>query len=383
MMNPITTFFGVSDIVRPEQEARLQSQLDDLYKQLAQVQASLYNLRTSTSTATVDTVAFLDNLRNNQYPGLHVETNGTVPPVSLDFETHATSFFYSDAHGRLMYVDAPVHWWQIQMTRQGIQRITNIGMGRYPTSVGDINIYNSRVFRRISRFGHPHLMNSDTERSVTAHWCFGNMTDVPNLIRTANDVQSISILFRDLYHWLTEINIDSTYHNFVSPVETVGYEVTDQMASLGGKLYDSYKECFSKVIDLINEDAWYNIGTDTTQPVVDILKEEYRDAPDILRAILRNVVQTFNSIRNYHLDCTLFLYQFTTACVLANTCEHGMNSLIRNALEADWYCLPWAWQDLAGRRFRTHVVTGGFSCSYKRIYKHYFDAFNYTLKGGF
>lgn len=382
-MNPITTFFGVSDIVKPEQEARLQAQLDDLYKQLAQVQASLYNLKTSTSTTNVDTVAFLDNLRNTQYPGLHVDILSTVPPVSLDFETHATSFFYSDARGRLMYVDAPVHWWQIQMTRQGIQRISNIGIGRCPTSVGDINVYNSRIYRRISRFGHPHLMNSDTERSVTSHWCFGNMTDVPNLIHTANDVQSISILFRDLYHWLTEINIDSTYHNFVSPVETATYDVTDQVASFGYKLYDSYKECFSKVIDLINKDAWDEIYIETTQPVMDVIKEEYRDAPDILRAILRNALEAFSNMRNYPLECTLFLYQFATACVLANTCAHGMNSLIRNALEADWYYLPWAWQELAGRRFRTHVVSGGFSCSYKRIYKHYYDAFNYALKGDF
>lgn len=385
-MNVLTKFFGLYDGSRSDQIAEMYGTLKSLYRQIASLKADLYALEHQPKVEEEDADKFLSNLVNNVYPGFEYSyMDANTPPPTMDISTACTSFFYSDGSGRPLYVDAPLHSWMLRLSRQGIMSVINTSIGMFPRNYRHVNA--SDDYLPSGKFGHPHCLNSDEEREVTGSWCFGNNTGVDDLLRTANDLASIGILFRKLYHWMTEINVDSIYHSNVFPLRLrYSSDVWDDAKSFGSIIKVTYKECFSEAIELFNAGKYTDFKRDMLFPLRDAFSHALIDIEPTrhFANFLRNEIAVLESLaykEPYMFAWVLCLYQFATTCILADTGGQAISALVRNAMEADLLYIPYAWGEYTSGRFmfnNTHERP-----NYEKTFRHYFDAFDYTLKGGF
>lgn len=384
-MNVISEFFGLSIESTDSQLRGLRDDLARCYNQIAKLQATIrtYESRTPISEASVQDFVF--KMCHKLYPGLKINVASYSPPVTMLFETNYTSFFYSDKYGNFLYADSPMHSFGLNLTRQGITAVKNFQKEHLTqlTEYLDVDTENTFIYNTFgNKGGHPHCLNSDTEQEVTSAWCFGNNSGVDELLETACDISTVGVLFRKLYLWLTEINVDSMYHSNVFPLALQpSSHVVDDAAVFGNEMYSKYKSCFTEAIQYFraNKDyqAW-NVGMLT--PLVEAVQDYYDNLTgnSFFKSFLHNEIVSFSQIPEDKLTQALCLYQFVTACILLQH-AYNLKPVIRSAIEADLFYIPYVWTQVCYRRFGQ--VGNDGTLNYRDAFLHYFDGFDYTLRG--
>lgn len=384
-MDPISTFFGISTESNAEQQRKLEDKLAATYQQLAELQSALYNLQHTKTTSYTDIHEFTDKARFFLYPGIIFKTDSSSIPATFTFGTEYTSFFYSDGMDRMMYADTPMHSFNIVMTRGGIQEIVNTGRSNYPKHYRSINIGDSRFYRSVPSHGHPHCSDLETSTTAEGHWCFGSNTGIGDLLKTAQDLSSVNILFHKLYHWLTEINIDSVYHREVFPIHFTGYEPWEDISDFGRTIYDVYKEVFTEAIDFFRNGNMVEWDGKLLEKLHTAINDAFAEAEEgtfihSLLYALRLSMLCIGGSSPKSLTLVLCMYQFTTACVLAYKGGEHIPSIIRHAIQGDVFYAPYVWSE---HLYNTYRLNLNSEINYKKTFLHYFDGFNYALKGGF
>lgn len=385
-MNVVSEFFGLSTENSDSQLRTLKADLAECYQKIARLQSAISSYEHTDPVTEQSVQDFIYRTCNRTYPGLVLSIHTNTPPVVLDFRTSYTSFFYSDENGDFLYADSPMHSFGLRLTRNGIISVENIQMDylKNLTAYKDVNTANSFIYYTSQHTigGHPHCLHSDEERSVNSAWCFGNNTGVDDLLAKACSMTDISLLFRKLYHWLTEINVRSMYHGNVFPIYLQNHSnVDDDAANFGRRVHNTYKECFGEAIQYFkankNYEAW---DKDMLAPVHRALEDEYGNinGSSFFRDFLHNMLTSLSHLPEYKLTWALCLYQFVTACVLLEK-AHNLRTVIKNAIEADLFYIPYVWTEVLFHRFN-HVINDG-TLNYRDAFLHYFDGFDYALKG--
>lgn len=383
-MNSLTKFFGLYDGSKNEQVSDMYQTIESLYAKIASLKADLYALENRPTVQEEDADTFLSKSLEHTYPGLSVFCHGHTPPVTLEMVTYCTSFFYSDGAGRFMYVDSPLHSWRLKMTKQGLSSVENESEYNMRDYYGEVNDLASDYIRLNHLCGHPHCSQSQRLKVITENWCFGNNTGVDDLLAHANDLTAVGMLFRKIYHWLTEINVDSMYHSDVYPLQLRTYgNVWNSALGLGNIIHDTYKECFEEVIAHLDNPEKGPITIDLALPLVSLIKQSLNDLHESsrFRKYLKNLLGALGELASYPYVWMLCLYQFATACVLLSTGGDNLRSVVSNVAGADLFLGPFAWTQRNRSLFIYHPEKG--ELNYPKAYRHYFDGFEYALKGGF